>query len=164
MEIERKFLVREVPATAMGTEARAISQGYLATGPDAEVRLRRIDEACVLTVKGQGGLARVEEEFPIGSRSFDALWPLTAKRRIEKVRRRIPFGNDVIELDHFGGRLAGLMIAEVEFTSTEAAAAFEPPDWFGPEVTADHRYKNAWLARHGRPDEPEAGRFPGPSG
>lgn len=163
MEIERKFLISETPVATAGADTSTITQGYLTAGPDVEVRVRRIDETCVLTVKGQGDLARVEEEFPIGRHSFESLWPLTGTRHIEKVRRRIPFGDHLIELDVFGGRLVGLMIAEVEFPTEAAAAAFEPPDWFGREVTADRRYHNAWLAQHGRPDESAADPVTPPS-
>ena len=41
---------------------------------------------------------------------------------------------------------------EVEFASETDAAAFDPPDWFGPELTGNADWSNAALARHGRPD------------
>jgi len=59
----------------------------------------------------------------------------------------------VIELDVFGGSLDGLIMAEVEFRSAEELAAFEPPDWFGRDVTDDNRYTNAALALSGLPTE-----------
>ena len=37
------------------------------------------------------------------------------------------------EVDVYSGALTGLSVAEVEFGSEEAADAFEPPAWFGPE-------------------------------
>jgi CYTH domain-containing protein len=37
----------------------------------------------------------------------------------------------------------------VEFDSEEDLARFEPPPWFGPEVTDDLRYTNAHLAAYG---------------
>ena len=58
----------------------------------------------------------------------------------------------MIELDVFSGAHDGLVLAEVEFESTEALEAFEPPEWFGPEVTDDGRYTNAGLALDGLPD------------
>ena len=69
-----------------------------------------------------------------------------------KVRHHIPFDEHVIELDVFGDGLDGLVFAEVEFDSSEALVAFEPPTWFGREVTDDGRYTNAALALNGRPD------------
>ena len=35
------------------------------------------------------------------------------------------------------GALTGLSVAEVEFATEDAADAFEPPAWFGREVTDD---------------------------
>ena len=60
-------------------------------------------------------------------------------------------GGLVIELDVYTGDLEGLVVAEVEFDSEEAAEAFAPPEWFGEDVTDDVRYKNQRLARDGAP-------------
>ena len=117
-----------------------------------EVRVRRRDANAWLTVKSGGGRARVEEEIEIDGERFERLWPLTEGRRIEKTRYEIPVGDDlVIELDVYAGDLDGLVIAEVEFDSEEAAEAFAAPDWLGPDVTEDLRYKNQRLARDGAP-------------
>ncbi|MBI3308179.1 MAG: adenylate cyclase, partial [Candidatus Melainabacteria bacterium] len=40
---------------------------------------------------------------------------------------------------------------EVEFDSVEQARKFNPPDWFGKEVTADKRYRSKNLAIKGLP-------------
>jgi adenylate cyclase len=64
----------------------------------------------------------------------------------------IPAGDRMIELDVYEGPLAGLVTAEVEFPSERDGSAFEPPAWFGEEVTDDDRYKNEALAREGIPD------------
>jgi CYTH domain-containing protein len=94
----------------------------------------------------------LEEEFEIDADRFGRLWPLTEGRRLEKTRHLIPAGAGLtIELDVYSGALAGLMVAEVEFDSEEAADTFEPPDWFGPEVTDDVRFKNQRLACDGAP-------------
>lgn len=153
MEIERKFLVRELPPGLDPSGSSQIEQGYLAIGDDGtEVRVRRRDGSAVLTVKSGGGRSRLEEEIEIDVERFGRLWPLTEGRRLEKTRHRIPAGDGLtIELDVYAGELAGLMVAEVEFASEEAADAFEPPDWFGSEVTDDARFKNQRLACEGVP-------------
>jgi adenylate cyclase len=151
-EIERKFLVTE-PPEAIG-EGTPIVQGYLpVTGDEVEVRVRRKGDATVLTVKRGSGLDRGEEEVAISAETFDALWPLTADRRIEKRRHEIDHEGATIELDRFAGDLDGLLVAEVEFDSTDASERFEPPPWFGREVTGDARYSNRSLAERGRPDD-----------
>jgi adenylate cyclase len=154
VEIERKFLVDEPPGDLGAYPSSALEQGYLAIHADGtEARIRRRDGTSVLTVKSGGGLVRVEEELPIDDAAFERLWPLTEGRRLEKVRHLIsaePAGL-VIELDVYGGDLAGLVVAEIEFPSEDAARAFTPPPWIGPEVTDDARFKNQRLAVDGRP-------------
>ena len=121
-------------------------------GDGTEVRVRRRDANAWLTVKSGGGRVRVEEEIEIDSNRFERLWPLTEGRRIEKTRYEIPAGDDlVIELDVYTGDLAGLVTAEVEFGSEEDAEAYVAPDWLGPDITEDLRYKNQRLARDGAP-------------
>ena len=51
----------------------------------------------------------------------------------------------------YSGALTGLSVAEVEFATEDAADAFEPPAWFGREVTDDPRFKNQRLASEGAP-------------
>ena len=131
----------------------AIEQGYLAIADDGtEVRIRRRDGKAALTVKSAGSRSRVEEEIAIDAQRFERLWPLTEGRRIEKTRYEIPTADELtIELDVYDGRLAGLVVAEVEFASEDAADGFAGPDWLGREVTEDSRYKNQRLACEGAP-------------
>jgi adenylate cyclase len=91
-------------------------------------------------------------ERPLEADEFEALWGLTEGRRVTKVRSVVPLGEYRAEVDAFEGALDGLAIAEVEFPSPEAADAFEPPEWFGAEVTGRPEWGNAALAVHGRPD------------
>ncbi len=157
VEIERKFLVPELPPDLDRSAATRIDQGYLAIADDGtEVRVRRRDGETVLTVKGGTGRSRTEEEIAIDAGRFARLWPLTAGRRIEKTRYLIPIKDLHIELDVYSGALTGLVVAEVEFVSEQAADAFQPPAWFGTEVTDDARYKNQSLASEGAPSDTEA--------
>lgn len=153
MEIERKFLVATLPDDLDRHPSSAIEQGYLAIEPGGvEVRVRRRDGKAVLTAKAGTGRTRAEEEVAIDAGAFERLWPLTAGRRIEKVRHLIPAaGGLTIELDVYGGDLAGLVVAEVEFPDEAAADAFAPPAWLGADVTDEERYKNQRLAVDGRP-------------
>jgi CYTH domain-containing protein/CHAD domain-containing protein len=152
VERERKFLVDDVPDDLVASTAVAFRQGYLASGPYRSVRVRDAgSEGCTLTVKVGGGAERTELDLPIQRGEFDAAWPHTEGQRLEKTRQRIPYGGHVIELDVFGGDLDGLVLAEVEFDSVAAMESFEPPTWFGRDVTDDDGYTNASLALHGRP-------------
>ncbi len=151
IEIERKFLLLRAPDEMPAGES--IEQGYLAIAPDGvEVRVRRRAGRSTLTVKSGPAHVRVEEELDIDDRRFEALWTLTEGRRIAKTRHLVPLeGGVTAEVDVYGDALAGVVTAEIEFASTEASAAFIPPDWLGTEVTGDARYANQSLALAGVP-------------
>jgi adenylate cyclase len=153
MEIERKFLVDDAPAELAEHPSSEIRQGYLAVdGDGTEVRIRSRDGSAMLTVKQGAGRSRAEEELEIGAEQFERLWPLTAGRRVEKRRYEVPAEDALtIEVDVYAGVLAGLVVAEVEFPDDDVADAFDPPPWFGREVTEDPRFKNQRLARDGKP-------------
>jgi adenylate cyclase len=150
LEIERKFLVDRRPGEL--AEGDRIEQGYLAIGEDGvEVRVRRRRDDMTLTIKSGPGMTRTEVELPLDAERFDALWPLTERRRVTKTRHLIPLGDDLtVELDVYSGAHDGLLTAEIEFPSAEASEAFEPPAWLGREVTGDGDYANQALATRGR--------------
>jgi CYTH domain-containing protein len=151
VEIERKWLVRTLPADLTRGRSRRIRQGYVAIDPSGtEVRVRDDDGVLGMTVKSSGDLVRAEIEIALSQEQFEALWALTAGRRVEKVRTDYPLGGSgadaVAEVDVFEGALAPLILVEVEFASEDAAAAFGAPVWMADEVTTDKRYKNRNLA------------------
>jgi CYTH domain-containing protein len=153
IEIERKFLVGRLPADLDRRDGTPIRQGYLiATETGIELRIRQKQETFYQTIKMGSGLARTEIEIELTRVQFQQLWPFTAGRRIDKTRITLPVGAHTAELDRFEGDLDGLALVEVEFDSVAASAAFDPPDWFGREVTEDERYKNKHLAVHGVPE------------
>ena len=146
-ELERKFLVQKVPPDLDRHSHRTIDQGYLALEPDGiEVRLRKKGDAYLLTVKRGRGSARDEKEIDLTQEQFTALWPITAGRRLQKVRYDIPHGKFTIELDRYTGTNTGLIVAEVEFDDEETMAAFVPPDWLGEEISENRAYSNRHLA------------------
>ena len=130
VEIERKFLLRSLPPGLDDAPAHLIIQGYLALTPEGvEVRVRRKGDDHFLTVKHGGSLSRIEVELPLPAHEFDVLWPLTAGRRLRKIRRDLPGpGGLKIEVDLYEDTLAGLQVAEVEFADEEAAHRFQPPE------------------------------------
>jgi adenylate cyclase len=177
-EIERKFLVSQVPGDLDSHPSESIEQGYIVVEGSAEVRVRRRGRPtgagpgsaetgpgstetgedppkarrAELTIKSGGGRVRVEEEFQIDERRSESLWPLSEGRRVSKTRYRLPGGGGLtIEVDVYTGDQSGLVTAEVEFSSEAASDEFEPPTWFGRELTEDHRYSNRSLAVNGRP-------------
>lgn len=151
-EIERKFLVARLPDGLNAGIAQRVVQGYLAiTADGSEVRLRRLDGRFLQTVKSGTGRERNEWEIELTRGQFEGLWPATVGKQIVKTRAEIVDGANVFELDRFEDALTGLVIVEVEFDTPGDADAFQPPSWFGVEVTDDERYKNRNLALHGVP-------------
>jgi CYTH domain-containing protein len=144
-EIERKFLVEELPAEARSRLATRLRQGYLSVGT-AEVRVRSRDDLTHrLTVKSAGGLTRTEVELPLTPEQFEELWPLV-QSSVQKSRTLYEVDGRTAEIDVYAGKLDGLVVAEVEFPTEADAHAFTPPSWFGTEVTDDPRYRNSALA------------------
>lgn len=145
-EIERKFLLPKAPEGLDLFPHSRIAQGYIADTPNI-VRLRSHDgRTFLLTVKHGREIVRDEGEIDLTREQFDALWPFTAGRRLQKTRYKVPLGSHTIDLDIFEGVHSGLILAEVEFADESECHAFSPPDWFGAEVTSDPRFANHTLA------------------
>jgi adenylate cyclase len=155
IELERKFLVAEVPDADQLGPGVHIRQGYLAEEDGVEVRVRITPDNAQLTVKAGTGLFRTEVEITISMEQADELWQHTERRRVDKTRHRVVIDDSldlVAEVDVYAGALEGLLVVEVEFSSKADAAGFMPPAWFGRELTGERGWSNAALARHGRPE------------
>ena len=68
MEIERKFLVKELPADLDSFPYHVIEQAYLNTSP--VVRIRREDDEYYMTYKGKGLLEREEYNLVLNKESY----------------------------------------------------------------------------------------------
>ena len=146
-EIERKFLVKEMPKDIKKCKKHEVIQGYLRTG-DVEERVRSIDDnKFVHTIKAGSGLERKEYEQNIDKVVFDELLKQTVGSLILKTRHVYSLGSAKnAEIDIYKSPVNGLKTVEVEFASVKEAKAFEVPAWFGEEITEDKRYKNQALA------------------
>lgn len=145
VEIERKFLVASDDYKRVATASHRIAQGYLSADPEATVRVRILDDSAFLTIKSKTvGCSRGEWEYPVPVAEAEEMMAL-CRGKIEKMRRIVPFAGHVWEVDEFGGRLAGLTLAEIELPSEDAE--FDLPPFVGAEVTGDPQYYNSNLAQ-----------------
>lgn len=171
MEIERKFLLKQLPDNYSSFPAHLIEQAYLNASP--VVRIRRADDTFYLTYKGKGLMAREEYNLPLTEESYCHLLEKRDGKVITKKRYLIPLAEKeispaclsllkketpdgsplsdtgaflVMELDVFEGELAPLVMAEIEFPSVEAANAFTLPSFIRKEVTNDPSYHNVNMA------------------
>ena len=147
MEIERKFLPKNIPYDLSKYPCHKISQAYLCTGP--VIRIRRQDNDYILTYKSGGMMMREEYNLPLNEEAYNHLLKKADGIVISKTRYVIPLDEKHnIELDIFDEPHAPLQMLEVEFSSEEDANSFNPPEWFGEEVTYDRRYHNSYLSKN----------------
>lgn len=159
MEIERKYLIHDIPEDIERFPYHDIEQAYLCTEP--VVRIRRSDEEYYLTYKGKGLLAREEYNLPLTKEAYEHLLEKADGIILTKRRYLIPLQDQAdadcksaadqadltIELDIFSGKYQGLQLAEIEFPTVEMAENFTPPAWFGKDVTFSGEYQNSKLSR-----------------
>lgn len=158
IEFERRFLVHALPDVAYTTKYQ-IKQAYVCADDTSVVRVRSRHAEhdafsgqpakWFMTIKQNrdelGMVNEFEYEISDGSELFQSI-----AQNIEKSRYEIPHGQLTIEFDVFGGRHAGLMIAEVELTNQEESLWLDEnmPEWFGEEITGQHEYSNYYLCTH----------------
>ena len=147
IEIERKFLVKEIPF-AMAKKSLKINQGYILNEKRKVIRVREKGDDYFLTIKGNNiGISRLEYDFPISKDDAEELIIHFCKTTlIEKTRHYVEHKGHTWEVDEFHGTNDGLIVAEIELESEDEK--FEIPNWIGEEVTQDERYYNMNLAVH----------------
>jgi len=145
MEIERKFLVKELPNNLDSYSFHELEQAYLCTKP--VVRVRKEDDNYYMTYKGPGYIQREEYNLPLDADSYNHLLAKADGNIISKRRYLIPYDKYTIELDVFKGVFEGLIFAEVEFDTLDEATSFTPPEWFGEDVTKNREYTNSYLSQ-----------------
>ncbi len=159
MEIEKKFKVTALPEPLGQYEKKEIEQGYLCKDP--VVRIRKSNDSYYLTYKSGYGIGQTdgdtrvnqELEAPLSEAGYLHLREKADGYLIQKTRYLIPLADGHTgELDLFHGRLEGLIFIEVEFADIEEAADFQPPEWFGENVSGDERYTNSFLSGCGNLD------------
>lgn len=98
MEIERKYLLKQLPSNLDSYASKKIAQGYLCTSP--VVRVRRSNDSYYMTYKGAGLMVREEYNLPLTKEAYDHLVQKIDGRLIEKTRYLIPLdGGLTAELD-----------------------------------------------------------------
>ena len=92
-EIERKFLIKRLPAEITKARRYSIEQGYLVMeAHDRHMRLRKAGRQTSLTFKlVRSRASREEREIKLTPKQFAALWPATKGRRLTKTRYELPW-------------------------------------------------------------------------
>ncbi|MCK5432979.1 MAG: CYTH domain-containing protein [Gammaproteobacteria bacterium] len=144
-EIERKFLVLNKDWREHISSQLHIVQGYLASNEFSSTRIRIQDDKANINIKSATlGITRTEFEYAIPVVDAQSMInELCIKPVIEKTRYTVKHMQHLWEIDVFSGENEGLIVAEVELSSSDEA--FEKPSWIGEEVSNDTRYYNVCL-------------------
>lgn len=146
-EIERKYIVANESFRSDITHSMRIAQGYLCSRR-VTARVRLCDNKGVLTFKGKshdGGLSRFEWEREI-PRSVAEHLLQRCVGVVDKVRHIVGYEGHTFEIDEFKGDNEGLIIAEVEMSSTTETVSL--PSWCGDEVTGERCFYNSFLSKY----------------
>ncbi|NBO59815.1 MAG: CYTH domain-containing protein [Flavobacteriia bacterium] len=145
IEIERKFLVKNVDFLTEQDAGFNIQQAYIMESNDRSLRVRIKNERAFLTLKiGKNALERLEFEYEISLVEAQAMLQCCS-RVLHKKRFKVWHQNVRWEVDVFQGDLLGLYLAEVELESLDQN--IDLPDWVGEEVTHDPQYLNVNLIK-----------------
>ena len=148
IEIERKFLVKNLNYKSESFEKKCIKQGYLNSNKNRTVRIRVSDDTGFITIKGKSnknGISRFEWEKEIPATEAEELLLLCEPTIIEKTRYLIKVGYHTFEVDEFAGENSGLVVAEIELNAEDEV--FEKPNWLSKEVTGDLKYYNSSISK-----------------
>ncbi|HFD12144.1 MAG TPA: CYTH domain-containing protein [Crenotrichaceae bacterium] len=147
-EIERKFLVTNHNWKKHVTQSIQIRQGYFCNNDAVSIRVRVTGKTASLNFKSVNiGIQRSEYDYEIPvSDAWEMLESLCKKPIIEKTRYLVPDDGNTWEIDVFGAKNTGLIIAEIELENINQQVNL--PEWVGKEVTDEKRYYNPWLCAH----------------
>jgi adenylate cyclase len=146
-EIERKFLLKDAAWRTEVSRSQPMSQGYLARGGRASVRVRIAGSQAWLNIKIGGlGASRQEYEYEVPLDEARELLAAATGPLIDKTRHFVERDGVTFEIDEFHGDNAGLIVAEVELDREDAPVP--RPPWLGAEVTQLTRYYNVCLVTH----------------
>jgi CYTH domain-containing protein len=152
LEIERKFLLPAYPEQLIREGAlvvrseHAIDQTYLALHEDQELRVRRIEDLrtgeiqYTHTFKRGFGLSRKEVEVSISEGLYEQIIAIHQAIPLTKRRVTAEWDKRTVEIDVYDQ--IDFIVLEVEFSSEEEARSFEPPAWFGPDISTSKEYSN----------------------
>jgi adenylate cyclase len=158
LEIERKFLLAEMPEAALQAPVLPTLQGYLSDALRVRMVLHHplsegelLSEAHVklaeLTLKHETGNMLIREESTsllLPSLALE-LYRLAGERTVEKLRYLHVVEGVRWEIDVFQGRHAGLIVAEVEGSEAHLLS-LTPPFPVVRDITQEAAYRNAALS------------------
>jgi hypothetical protein len=156
MSVSRRFLVASSVARLIMRERSGTPfvEGHF---PASDERLSYVlfqGTGCQLVLVTKPGTdAEEEERADVPTKQGEFLMEVCAGR-LAYQRCLIEIGREQAHLESF--RIPDcLHLIEIQFDGQDQARAFEPPLWFGPEVSGYVGYEHNTIATNGHPDQPE---------
>jgi CYTH domain-containing protein len=151
IERERRFLLKHFPSDANRVRVRRITDRYI-DGTNLRLREQNDDGGPAmfkltqkLPARASGAQQGLITSMYLSRDEHLVLARLPA-RQLTKTRHSVPpFGIDVFE-----GKLEGLLLAEAEFDSAEAADQLTIPSFVHAEVSTDDRFTGGQLVSASR--------------
>src|SRR3989344_5305799 len=133
LEIERKFLVKDLPDLS-DKPKETYERYFLYRGGETELRIQKVNGKFELERKSETSeLGSETQKFQINKEEFESL---KTKSGEAIVRDSFQLSkNPEITIKIYHGRFQGLVRAEVEFGSEKDARRFTPLPWMGKEIT-----------------------------
>lgn len=131
MEIERKFLIKNLPDIEQ-TAGVHYERHFLFIGNDAEIRIQKKGEVYELERKGRNNSISNEKiKLPLTKEEYDYLKKFCSL----SLERTSYFLDEHTSIKVYHGTFSGLLRAEFEFASVSDANEFLKPEWCGSEIT-----------------------------
>ncbi len=155
MTVRRRFLLAPSFARLIQRERGGLRhvEGFFPEQRDRSSWVRLEENRGLLILKTVGADGEAEDQTDIPVSRAHALLDVCAGE-VDYTRTAVPISEGHALVDEIL-RPRVLHLVTMEFASKEEAGAFRPPEWFGPEVTADPRYTNQSLALRGLAEAPD---------
>ena len=146
MSSTRMFLLSPALARLIERDraGERVRQGYFAEQPDRSTHVQVTGDAGHLILVSHSARGPAEDAAEISSAQAEALLALTAGQ-VEYLSTAIDIGSHTATIQRVVAP-APLDLISIAFKHDKAAQKFQPPAWFGPEVSADPSYRLRALA------------------
>lgn len=151
IEIERTFLVAEIPGWIEKMQPEDMTDYYLPSDMNThpKLRLRQKGDRYEITKKSvlaDGDASQqLESTIELSSLEFEALRDCPS-RKVSKRRYSMDNEKWITEFDVFTGSLEGLILVDFEFKNEKAMREFVAPDYCGADVTQEDFIAGGMLA------------------
>lgn len=131
MEIERKFLVKELPDLS-GITPVHFERYYLSVSGGVEERVQKTNDSYTIEKKvAVDELTRSTERKEISKEEFEEMKSRASKSILRDSYLIAPG----LSIKIYHGAYEGLIRAEVEFSSIDEANEYTPEPWMGKEIS-----------------------------